>query len=144
MPIPAQGLTIGRDPECTVVIGYDRASRWHAEVTFDGQQYYVTDLGSTNGTFLGQTKLAPSTPTPWDARTPLRIGDIYFNLEPPRAYDQQREEVGAMETVAGYAPEQDQAPKSNYNYLLLGAAGLVLLCGCTGVLSLAAYFLWTG
>jgi pSer/pThr/pTyr-binding forkhead associated (FHA) protein len=141
MPIPPQGLTIGRDPDCTIVIGYDRASRRHAQVSFDGQRYYVIDLESRNGTYLGQTRLAPNTPTPWDLKTPLRIGDIYFNLEIPNYYEQQREEIGAEETVAGYIPEGRQAQKSNLNYIVFAIAGLVLLCGCAGILGAAAYFL---
>jgi predicted component of type VI protein secretion system len=140
MPIPPQGLTIGRDTECAIVISYDRASRQHAQITFDGQNYYVTDLNSKNGTFLGKTQLAPNAPTLWEASVPLRIGDIYFNLELPNYYDRQREELGTEETLAGYIPEESQPKKNNtLKYLIGGAIALLLLCGCIGILGVAAY-----
>jgi pSer/pThr/pTyr-binding forkhead associated (FHA) protein len=49
----ATPLTIGRLPECEIVLGDVNASRRHAEVrqvTDGGGGYVVVDLGSTNGT----------------------------------------------------------------------------------------------
>ncbi len=43
-------VTIGRLPECTVVVGDPNASRRHAEVRRQGNDVVVVDLGSTNGT----------------------------------------------------------------------------------------------
>ena len=141
MPIPPQGLTIGRDTECTIVISYDRASRQHAHIVFDGQNYLVTDLNSKNGTFLGKTQLAPNTPTPWDINVPLRIGDIYFNLELPNYYDRQREELATEETMGGYILEEGLPKKNNtMKYVVWGAIALIFLCGCTGILGIAVYF----
>jgi hypothetical protein len=45
-------LTIGRLPECDVVISDPGASRRHAEIRHDGDAYVVRDLGSTNGTIV--------------------------------------------------------------------------------------------
>jgi Protein of unknown function (DUF3662)/FHA domain len=49
----ATPVTIGRLPECDIVLGDANASRRHVEVrqaTDGGGGYIVTDLGSTNGT----------------------------------------------------------------------------------------------
>ncbi|MCB0168878.1 MAG: FHA domain-containing protein, partial [Anaerolineae bacterium] len=51
-----------------------RISRRHVEITLRGQQLFVTDLGSQNGTFIGETRLQPQTPTPLNGSTQLRLG----------------------------------------------------------------------
>jgi hypothetical protein len=43
-------VTIGRLPECDVVLGDTKVSRRHAEVRRDGTEVILVDLGSTNGT----------------------------------------------------------------------------------------------
>jgi Protein of unknown function (DUF3662)/FHA domain len=45
-------VTIGRLPECDVVISDPGASRRHAEIRHDGSSFVVRDLGSTNGTLV--------------------------------------------------------------------------------------------
>src|SRR5262245_38626947 len=85
MPLGLQGLVIGRDPACQIPLAYERISRQHTEISFDGQQCYVTDLDSRNGTYLGKIRLAPNVPTPWSPDQALRVGDVYFNLEMPRS-----------------------------------------------------------
>jgi FhaA, N-terminal domain/FHA domain len=59
-------ITIGRLPECDIVIADPGASRRHAEVRFDGDGFVVNDLGSTNGTLVNDVQA--------DDR-PLRDGD---------------------------------------------------------------------
>ncbi|MCB0224226.1 MAG: FHA domain-containing protein [Anaerolineae bacterium] len=51
-----------------------RISRRHLEITVRGQQIYVTDLGSQNGTFIDESRLQPKTPTPLNGATKLRLG----------------------------------------------------------------------
>jgi ABC-type multidrug transport system ATPase subunit/pSer/pThr/pTyr-binding forkhead associated (FHA) protein len=45
-------LSFGRDPSCDVVLDMPNVSRYHAQVTRVGRRYYITDLHSTNGTFV--------------------------------------------------------------------------------------------
>jgi pSer/pThr/pTyr-binding forkhead associated (FHA) protein len=47
----------------------DIVSRLHAEIQIEGNNYYIEDLGSSNGTYLNNTKLEPRT------RYPLNLGD---------------------------------------------------------------------
>ena len=42
--------TIGRSRECDVVVPDSNASRVHAEVRHIGLDYFLVDMGSTNGT----------------------------------------------------------------------------------------------
>lgn len=83
MPIASRGLTIGRDSNNDIVVTYPFISRSHARITFDGQNYHVTDLDSANGTYLGHAKLLPNTPTMWYASTPLHVGDVLLHIETP-------------------------------------------------------------
>jgi hypothetical protein len=49
-------VTIGRLPECDIVVADPGASRRHAQVRFDGERYVVSDMGSTNGTLVNDVE----------------------------------------------------------------------------------------
>lgn len=51
--IGPEGLTIGRVPPSTLVIGSPDISRRHCRIVIEGEWAVVSDLGSTNGTFHG-------------------------------------------------------------------------------------------
>jgi pSer/pThr/pTyr-binding forkhead associated (FHA) protein len=51
-PLGRASVTIGRLPECDIVVSDPGASRQHAQVRFDGERYVLNDLGSTNGTLV--------------------------------------------------------------------------------------------
>ncbi len=72
------GVLLGRNPECTLVLDDDFASGRHARVFRQGDGWFVEDLGSTNGTFLGSRKLTE--PTPVEVGSTLRIGKTIFEL----------------------------------------------------------------
>lgn len=50
IPVGDDPVTIGRLPECDIVLADSKVSRRHAEVRRDGVAVMVVDLGSTNGT----------------------------------------------------------------------------------------------
>ncbi len=53
-----QGLRIGRDPVCDLMVDDPRVSRIHATVWSDpGGTVVLEDLGSTNGTFVGDDRV---------------------------------------------------------------------------------------
>ena len=74
------GMTVGRDSACDIVIEDNMASRRHLKIDFDGTQYRVLDLGSTNGSYLGDTKLLPGVAEVWTPDKPLRIGRCWLRL----------------------------------------------------------------
>lgn len=71
-------ILIGRAPECTLVLEDDYASNRHARLFLDSGLWLVEDLGSTNGTYLGRSKV--ESPTPVDVGTPVRVGRTVLEL----------------------------------------------------------------
>ncbi|MCB9437256.1 MAG: FHA domain-containing protein [Anaerolineales bacterium] len=76
-------LMIGRDPDHPIPLGGGKVSRNHAVIERhpDGS-YTVTDLGSTNGTFMDDAKLLSNVPEPWTPKQILIVGDFRLRLEP--------------------------------------------------------------
>ena len=78
VPLKETGVLLGRNPECTLVLEDDFASGRHARIFRRDAGWFVEDLGSTNGTFLGSNKLTQ--PTPVQVGSTLRIGKTVFEL----------------------------------------------------------------
>jgi hypothetical protein len=57
IPITKRTITVGRDGSCDVVILSGMVSAVHARVEFKDGHYAVTDLRSTNGTFVNGKKI---------------------------------------------------------------------------------------
>ncbi|MEM6469091.1 MAG: SpoIIE family protein phosphatase [Planctomycetota bacterium] len=45
-------MSIGRHPDCDIVVDVGAVSRFHAKVICEGEQFQVVDLGSRNGTYV--------------------------------------------------------------------------------------------
>jgi hypothetical protein len=71
-------ITVGRAEDCTLVITDDYASARHARLVPRDGQWYLEDMGSTNGTYLDRAKV--SAPTPVPLGVPIRIGRTSFEL----------------------------------------------------------------
>jgi pSer/pThr/pTyr-binding forkhead associated (FHA) protein len=71
-------ITIGRANDATLVVTDDYASSRHARIFAQDGQWIVEDLGSTNGTYLGRSKVTRPTPVP--VGVPIRIGKTVFEL----------------------------------------------------------------
>ena len=71
-------VTLGRGNDCTLVLADDYASTHHARLVPGDSGWLVEDLGSTNGTYLGRSKVTRPTPVPLG--TPIRIGKTTLEL----------------------------------------------------------------
>jgi pSer/pThr/pTyr-binding forkhead associated (FHA) protein len=78
LPLREAGTVIGRNPECALVLDDDFASGRHARIFHRDGAWFVEDLGSTNGTFLGAERL--TNPTRVEAGSTLRIGKTVIEL----------------------------------------------------------------
>lgn len=71
-------ITIGRSGHNTLVLDDDFASGHHARFVPSGGRWYVEDLGSTNGTFIGEQRL--SSPVPISPGTAVTVGHTTMEL----------------------------------------------------------------
>ena len=78
LPLSNSGVLIGRSPSCTLVLDDDYSSSRHARIFPAGEEWVLEDLGSTNGTFIGNAKITQ--PTPIAAGVPVKIGQTTLEL----------------------------------------------------------------
>ena len=71
-------IMIGRADDSTLVLDDDYASTRHARISQSGDDWYVEDLGSTNGTYLDRNKVSGPTRVPLGM--PIRIGKTVIEL----------------------------------------------------------------
>lgn len=78
--LSGQPVLIGRADDSTLVLTDDYASTRHARLSQRGPEWYVEDLGSTNGTYLDRVKVTTAVRVP--NGTPVRIGKTAIELRP--------------------------------------------------------------
>jgi hypothetical protein len=62
LPLTGSSILIGRSPGSTLVLDDDYSSSRHARIFPQGGQWYLEDLGSTNGTFVGDQQVTGVVP----------------------------------------------------------------------------------
>jgi hypothetical protein len=77
--IGSQVVTIGRLPECAVVLDDPNVSRRHAQVRREGDAIFVVDLGSTNGTRVNGVLVREHRLVPGDV---VSVGTTALRFEP--------------------------------------------------------------
>lgn len=70
--IKQETITLGRDPEATVLIDHPTVSFMHAQISLHVDRHYLRDLGSRNGTFVNETLVV--TPVVLKNNDTIRIG----------------------------------------------------------------------
>lgn len=75
------GALLGRSGRCDVCIPDTFVSDEHATITFADGRAFLTDLGSSNGTFLNERRLAPQTAEALTRNDKIRIGNVELQFE---------------------------------------------------------------
>lgn len=75
-------MTIGRDPTADISITDNGISRKHALITRSGEQVTLSDLGSSNGTFINDKKIQTGTPVTLAKEDMIKIGKSIFKFLP--------------------------------------------------------------
>jgi len=71
-------LLIGRGNDAAIRLDDDYVSTRHARIASSGEQWFVEDLGSTNGTYVGASRISQATAI--QLGTQVRIGKTILEL----------------------------------------------------------------
>jgi phage tail-like protein len=113
MPLAQEVLLIGREPSSDLTLPDPTVSRTHAEIRMESVGPVLTDLGSSNGTFVGQSRLLPQQPRVLRHGDSFRIGPFTITYE-----------AEGMEAVV---PAQEQQAMSEPAELAAAAAATRLM-----------------
>jgi DNA-binding NtrC family response regulator len=78
-PLPAAGITVGKDAACDLVVDDPFVSARHLRIEARDGRWQAVDLGSTNGTFVGGARVGRAELA---LGVRLRLGDAELRLEP--------------------------------------------------------------
>jgi len=78
IPLAGAPLLIGRGNDAAIRLDDDYVSTRHARIASTGDQWYVEDLGSTNGTYVGPSRITQATAI--SLGTQIRIGKTILEL----------------------------------------------------------------
>ncbi len=85
IPISTNPFTIGREPSNTLIVDDSLCSRNHARIIkqtdYQGTRYQLTDLGSSNGTYVDEQRLVPNQPLSLTPGNVIRIGSQQWTFE---------------------------------------------------------------
>ena len=105
--ITSESWVVGRDKECNTVIKTKTLSRFHFEITHQKANYYITDLGSTNGTRLNEKKLKAKSSIRLKSGDSIRVKSIKIKF-----YLSKKSLDSEIHLPALPSPPQIQSPSS--------------------------------
>ena len=127
----SEGLVVGRDASCDVVVSEDGVSRQHARLLLQNGSVWLQDYGSRNGVYVNDKRLAR--PVEVSVGDRLRVGSHEFTLE----LEQVERDVTETKSVA-FVPAANATTRRSHlaSALVLGGA-LLLLCAAALAYQLA-------
>lgn len=78
LPLGTSQIIVGRSPDSALVLDDSYSSSRHARFYQEGGQWWIEDLDSTNGTYIGGKRI--TTPTPVGPGVPVVIGRTTMEL----------------------------------------------------------------
>ena len=128
-PLTQVPVTVGRQPESTIVLADPQVSRQHAVISYQAGRYVVQDLGSANGTFINERRItAPQALREGDQ---LRMGNTIFDVRlaaaggvAPTVYGQP---VGPFAAAPGQVAGQPSSTKWIAGLLLAGIVAVAAI-----------------
>jgi pSer/pThr/pTyr-binding forkhead associated (FHA) protein len=97
-PVRSRSITIGRQKDNTIVLDNPRVSGYHARIDKTGSDYVLTDLQSTNGTFVNNVNVVSRKLLHGDR---IRIGEhllLFVGTEKAKV-EAERENIPLNQTV---------------------------------------------
>ncbi len=128
-PVLGNQVTIGREEGLDIVLQDAESSRRHARISWQGGQYVIEDLGSTNGTFVNGIQLtAPQVLRPGDS---IGIGQTAMVFQSVgAATEAMPQSVPQQAPAYNVAARTEEEGNKTTQYLLYGCGCLLLLSIC--------------
>ncbi|WP_456695042.1 FHA domain-containing protein FhaB/FipA [Aeromicrobium sp. P5_D10] len=79
VPLGDAPILLGRGTDAAIRLDDDYVSTRHARFATNGEQWFVEDLGSTNGTYLGSQRI--TAPVPIGLGIQVRLGKTIVELQ---------------------------------------------------------------
>lgn len=140
-PLTERRNTVGRTEDNTIFLNDPSVSRRHANVDCDGMVYTLTDLGSSNGSSVGQKRI--SGPTILREHDRVSFGNVDF------IFVSSSENVDVSKYAAGPAamPKTAGAPRSGggigIGVIIVGLLIVMLLFLTLAIAAVAGWWLWS-
>lgn len=78
VPLGTEPILLGRGTDAAIRLNDDYVSTRHARFATNGEQWFVEDLGSTNGTYIGSQRI--TSPIAIDQGIQVRLGKTIVEL----------------------------------------------------------------
>jgi pSer/pThr/pTyr-binding forkhead associated (FHA) protein len=78
MALSGETITLGRGGDSTIRLDDDYVSTRHARFVTNGEEWFIEDMGSTNGTYIGSTRVTRATAI--NPGTAVRLGKTIVEL----------------------------------------------------------------
>jgi len=108
-PLTSDEMVMGRHPDCQIQLDSNMVSRRHAHVLKEGDQYFVEDMGSGNGTFVNGKKIEGRVQLAHEDR--LKVGPILFRFEADQGSQSKPSPVTALKETGfdiGFSADEDE------------------------------------
>ena len=99
-------LVIGRDDDCDLIIQDKSISRKHLRIDIDIDKFYITDMGSSNGTFVDNEKIEGRVRI--NTETHIRAGKITIQVVTPEV---KKVELDIRSAAKSYIKSNDETPE---------------------------------
>ena len=103
-------LSVGRGSDNDLVLGSKQISRNHAQLSVLNGQLYVTDLESSNGTFINDERIAANESKQLAAEDTLGFASFIFQVSKPVAATVIHEQAVADKPTLMLSPDTEIAP----------------------------------
>lgn len=100
LEISKTSVIVGRSPKNDLVITHDSISRQHCQIELVKGVFYITDLGSSNGSFIDGQRLVPNVRSPFISSQQLTLGKIECEISENSAPTESNAKIVSSQVTA--------------------------------------------